>query len=62
MAEKRDLFKQLGWSDELIEHFTINDDNSYEPTVSDFSCTVCDSTVANLRFDNSSEAVENLRY
>ncbi len=42
MVSKNSLLKELGWSDELINHFLIDDSEYTENSISEFSATVYD--------------------
>lgn len=53
---KSDLFRQVGWSQELIDHFTIEDDTA------DTECDMCDyvpqtfeASTATIRYSDSSD-------
>ena len=51
MKSKAELFRQIGWSDELIRHFTICDDTLNSETDEINEPNFFDSETAIIKFD-----------
>ena len=48
---KADLFKQIGWSQELIDHFTIADDDDFSYNgIEDASAQMFEATTTTIQF------------
>lgn len=54
MENKRELFKELGWDDNLIDHFTINDDfyEGHDEQVTQYNITTFDVHSKIYSFEN----------
>ena len=56
--KKSDLFRQIGWSQELIEHFAItNDDDSIEADSFDDSTEIFETTTTTISYVASDNGI-----
>ena len=60
MASKKNLLKELGWSDELIKHFMIDDSEYIDSDKPELVATIYDTSsyVVNLNHKVSGNTIE----